>query len=515
MTVYNPNWSAPFTGSSWIGPTGVDAPSSDYGARPGSYEFVTTFNVPANVTSPTLQLSAKADNAIVVYLNGVKIGQHTFLQDCTVELAGNCNWMVPLLLQSRHAQRRREQHSQDRPHRHARRQDYGWNQPPDLNVRKRAAGERHRRTHLDLGSDLPGPSGGRDGVGCGNVPESDGTGLDFQANVFWTPAPPDTPCPAGSFSFTNDASGLHIKYDQFPAPNDNSYGTNAVGWKNGHKFQDLVGSDHAGFQLKDPNGVVKLSFNVDYISANASAPSGYSSLGVTGGEGKMLVGTADGITATTSEANNLNNINIPGLFNAAHVQQFGSVQVLVNSPPTDAAHTTYAISDPTLAGWDFHNTYYVDISPAKLAALGYNAATWTVEPNPDQLHNSPAKDCPPGPGGIAASKYEVKDKQVKITIDNTGSADIFLEALTLNWPAANGALTQIKLDGDVVYNVSTAAGPISLTTAQLVTDPNKRKLNHNASDVYTLIFANNADTNLANYTGTVTFSGTTLTVLPH
>ena len=113
----------------------------------------------------------------------------------------------------------------------------------------------------------------------------------------WTPA--NTPCPAGSFTFTTDAGGLHIRYDQFPAPNDNSYGVNAVGWPNGHKVQrPFVGSDHAGFQLKDPNGVVQLSFNVDYISADASAPSGYKSLGVTGGDGKMLIGTSDGITAT-------------------------------------------------------------------------------------------------------------------------------------------------------------------------------------------------------------------------
>ena len=62
---------------------------------------------------------------------------------------------------------------------------------------------------------------------------------------------------------------------------------------------------------------------------------------------------------------------------------------------------------------------------------------------------------------------------------------------------------------------SQASGPISLTTAQLPADPNHRKINHNSSDVYTLIFEKNADTNLANYSGTVTFSGTTLTVLPH
>ena len=66
------------------------------------------------------------------------------------------------------------------------------------------------------------------------------------------------PCPAGLFKTTIDADGdLMIKYDQFPAPNDNSYGVNAVGWgTKGHTFGNLVGCDHAGVQLVKPGGVV-------------------------------------------------------------------------------------------------------------------------------------------------------------------------------------------------------------------------------------------------------------------
>src|SRR5215831_4734003 len=40
------DWTAPFAGSSWVGPTGDDAPSNEYRARVGSYEYVTSFNVP-------------------------------------------------------------------------------------------------------------------------------------------------------------------------------------------------------------------------------------------------------------------------------------------------------------------------------------------------------------------------------------------------------------------------------------------------------------------------------------
>jgi uncharacterized repeat protein (TIGR01451 family) len=345
-------------------------------------------------------------------------------------------------------------------------------------------------------------------------------GLQAQDSGSMSCTPPPLPCPAGSFSFSIDANGnLRIVFDQFPAPNDNSYGVNAVGWPNGHTFNNLVGSDHAGFQLRDPGGIVRLSFNIDYISANTTAPSGYASLGPFGGDGKVLIGTltpAD-IAYTSSLANNLNNVNIPGLFNAAHVQQFGSVNVLVNSPPTDPQHQTYANSDPALAGWDFHDTYFVTISAAKLAAIGFNSS-WKVEPNLDALHNSPAKPCPPpNPGGpsLSVTKQEVKDKQVKVTILNSGSSDEFVTALQLSWPAVNGKLMQVKLDGDVIYDNPDIAPPsANLTLAQLVADANKRKIKAGESDVLTLIFEKNASTALSDYTGTLNTSGFSLTILP-
>ena len=336
------------------------------------------------------------------------------------------------------------------------------------------------------------------------------------ASATTTGPPPSeaTPCPAGSFTYSMSANGdLVIKYDQFPAPNDNSYGVNAVGWgSHGHKFNDLVGSDHAGFQLTDGGGTVRLSFNVDYLTASAAAPSGYASLGVTGGDGKMLVGTSDGISATTSLANNLNNINIPGLFSPTHEQQFGSVNVLMDSPPTDPQHETYDNSDPTLQGWDFHNTYFVTISAAKLAAIGYDPATWSVEPNDSQLHNSPAKACPVGSGTdgcpFAVLKVEVKDRQVKVTIRNDGATDAYLTDIMLHWPSdVNGKLTRVKRDGDVLYdNPDIDGGTAHLTTADMPSDPNKRKWGHTSSHVLTFEFERNADKTLSDYDGTASFA---------
>jgi hypothetical protein len=233
----------------------------------------------------------------------------------------------------------------------------------------------------------------------------------------------------------------------------------------------------------------------------------------------MLVGTSTGITATTSLAKNLNNINIPGLFNpATHVQQFGSVNLLVNSPPTDPAHTTYNNSDPLLAGWDFHDTYFVKIDAAKLASLGFDPATWTVEPNLTVLHNSPAKPCPTSdqPCQISATKWEVKDKTVKVTVANAASAAVYLNEISLTWPqVTNGKLMKIKLDGDVVWSAQNNTGSVALTLADLVADQNKRKLDKTSSDVITFEFEKNASTNLAGYTSNVKFNDCQLAILPH
>lgn len=232
LAVYNPGWSAPFTGSSWIGPTGQDAPSSDYQARVGTYEFVSTFAVPSGVTATALQLSVKADNAVVVYLNGVEIGQHAFLQDCTTQQSPNCNWNVPLLID---------------------------NTESALNV----GGNNILR--IDLVGTLIGrvtKPGDTPTSVCSNGPQTDGiqgfnkailvptspnhqaggtswdvgtclnpTGLDFVANVFWTVPPPadNHGCTLG-FWKNHDGSGPQA--DVWPSPYTPSTTLGAAGFTN-------------------------------------------------------------------------------------------------------------------------------------------------------------------------------------------------------------------------------------------------------------------------------------------
>jgi len=88
LNAYNPGWSAPITGSDWIGITTNGGPSSDYRTNPGRYVFQETFTIPTGATNISLNLGAMADNAVAVYLNGHLLGGQT-ITDCN---AGTCNW---------------------------------------------------------------------------------------------------------------------------------------------------------------------------------------------------------------------------------------------------------------------------------------------------------------------------------------------------------------------------------------------------------------------------------------
>jgi hypothetical protein len=338
------------------------------------------------------------------------------------------------------------------------------------------------------------------------------------------------PCPAGSFTFHLEANGdLTIVYDQFPAPNDNSYGVNAVGWPNGHTFNNLVGSDHAGFQLIDPSNVVRLDFSIDYISTKTGTPSGYGSLGPFGGDGRVNIGTltAADIAFDSSLARNLNNT---GYFvNGTQVIGTNVANLLLNSPPTTDTTSSYTLTPAAVAvftapnpdsadspGWNFHDTYFVTVKAAKLASLGFNFNTWKVQPNADELHNSPAKPCPVvGGTALSVATKKVDKKQVIIGIKNTGTADAFISAIQLTWPqAVNGNLLQVKLAGAVLYNTPTGGGSVSLAAAQLPSDPNKLKVGKGKTVNLTFIFANNASPTFTDYTGTVSFGSTDLTILP-
>lgn len=83
---------------------------------------------------------------------------------------------------------------------------------------------------------------------------------------------------------------IKVTYIQNNTLNDNSYGANSINWPRAHSFNDLLGSDKAEFSFKNGAGAVVMHFFLDYISASNTVPSGYKSLGVSGGDGKISVG---------------------------------------------------------------------------------------------------------------------------------------------------------------------------------------------------------------------------------
>ncbi len=151
---------------------------------------------------------------------------------------------------------------------------------------------------------------------------------------------------------------------------DNTYGTNAVGWPSGHKFTDLVGSDQLQLALYDAAGVKKLEFKMDYLSASSAAPSGYKSLGVSGGDGKLLVGSASNITNVVT--------SLDQNFNA-----FG-YKLITNSPATNASYTP----DPSYPNWIYDVWYEVTVKASAFGSAGFSSFGY---PSITGLHASPSK----------------------------------------------------------------------------------------------------------------------------
>src|SRR6185503_5519296 len=103
------------------------------------------------------------------------------------------------------------------------------------------------------------------------------------------------------------------------------------------------------------------------------------------------------LTWDTSIARNLNTLGyfVNGVQTSVTKNGVNGTDLLQNSPPTLSTLNSYTLKTPNpwTNGWDFNNSYFVTIKKAKLDSIGFNAATWHVEPNLTGLHNSPAKPC--------------------------------------------------------------------------------------------------------------------------
>jgi cysteine-rich repeat protein len=175
------------------------------------------------------------------------------------------------------------------------------------------------------------------------------------------------------YLYTSTAANgdVSVYYEQVKNLNDNSYGTTRVNWSRNHNFGDLTGSDKARFVFKNKNGNIVMDFYVDYMTASATFPSGYGSLGVSGGEGKMNIGSAANVLgATTSLSYDFNSL--------------GYI-LTVNSPPTISSSSyTLPVGSP-YTGWLFENAYETKVAAAAFGASGFGSVEVT------SVHNSPPK----------------------------------------------------------------------------------------------------------------------------
>jgi hypothetical protein len=111
-----------------------------------------------------------------------------------------------------------------------------------------------------------------------------------------------------------------------------------------------------------------MHFKLDYISESDEAASGYASLGVSGGEGKLIVGEPEWVLATaTSIERNL--------------EACGLDSFTENSPATDAAYTPNA----SATDWDYRVAYEIWVASDAFGSVGFGSALI------ENVHASPSK----------------------------------------------------------------------------------------------------------------------------
>jgi uncharacterized repeat protein (TIGR01451 family) len=178
--------------------------------------------------------------------------------------------------------------------------------------------------------------------------------------------------PVGTLSVTQIPTGqpfagnYKIVFNQDTGIVDNTYGTNAsAGWgTKGHKFTDLTGSDQAEFQFTNKAGNVILDFDADYVSAAPTSqyPSGYGTLGFSGGDGKFISGTQSAVLNIDTTITD--DLNTPGNF----------------------GFTTNSPANPAAVGWNVVDGYTVIVSKAYFDQNGgFGGVTIPF------VHDSPSK----------------------------------------------------------------------------------------------------------------------------
>ena len=195
----------------------------------------------------------------------------------------------------------------------------------------------------------------------------------------------------GTLAWSVDASGnVFAGFIQPLSINDNTYGTNAIGWgKTKHSFSNLTGSDKAQFDFTNGLGQ-KLYYTVDYLSS-AKVPSGFASLGVTGGDGSVGKSSVKGAPAGGGVAGD---VLAFGTSLAYNFNTLGFSSFTTNSPattpvglnPNGTINYALGYNDPASApGWVFPIEYEIEIAASAFGPSGFGGVFVPF------AHDSPSK----------------------------------------------------------------------------------------------------------------------------
>jgi hypothetical protein len=275
---------------------------------------------------------------------------------------------------------------------------------------------------------------------------------------------------------------IKVKYVQSRNVVDNTYGTNvSSGYASGHKFSDLTGSDKAEFRFKDGKGNVVLDFFADYVTSSASYPSGYGTLGASGGDGSLVSGSLANIVSIHT-----------------------SISDDLNQSPAFYGYTLNSPAEPN-ASWDYFDTYTVVVKAGTFGANGFGSVALPL------VHDSPSKlgfnaivpvPCDGqvtnvatatasyvdngvtktlsasdsdtvlistgsgggGPADVTEGTVTVKDKTVTIPLTDGGGSASTLVGLKLTWPSGNKRLLSVKLNAPTLWDTKASPTSVTITT---------------------------------------------------
>jgi len=154
-----------------------------------------------------------------------------------------------------------------------------------------------------------------------------------------------------------------------PAFVDNTYGVNKIGW-NKHTFSSLVKSDHVEFAFCDGTKDSVFHVKLDYITGTTLTQSGYTSLGVEGGDGDVITGSASDIYSWgTSLDDNIN---------------YYEYELFEDSPVTDTAFTP----NPDYPCWEYYVVYHICVNTRAFSPSQFDGVYMSF------VHASPSKNGP-------------------------------------------------------------------------------------------------------------------------